>query len=94
MTTVFGPGNGKLTLNKSDNRFALIRQVGALSCSQALFPGLLEPLAQRLTSACSISLNLHVVNFAHLDGLVLRVYDWRSLDQFPDLIEGADLNGE
>jgi hypothetical protein len=54
---------------------SLARQVGALSCWQALFLGLLEPLAQLLTSGRSILLTLHVVNFAHLDGLVLRVYD-------------------
>jgi len=49
---------------------------------------------QILTSVCSILHNLHVVNFSHLDGLVLGAYDWSSLDQFPDLIEGAELDGE
>jgi hypothetical protein len=43
--------------------------------------------------ACSIWNTWHVVNFSHLDGLVLRVYDWSPLDQFPELIEGAALNG-
>ena len=49
---------------------------------------------QILTSVCSIPHNLHVVNFSHLDGLVLGVYDWSSLEQFPDLIEGANLDVE
>jgi hypothetical protein len=37
---------------------------------------------------------LHVVNFGHLDGLVREAYDWCPLDTFPELIEGADSNGE
>ena len=49
---------------------------------------------QIVTSVCSILHTMHVVNFSHLDGLVLGVYDWSPSDQFPDLIEGADLNGE
>jgi hypothetical protein len=58
----------------------------------ALQAGLL--IAQLLTSGCSIVLTLHVVNFGHLDRLVLCVYDQSPLDQFSELIEGADPNGE
>ncbi len=43
-----------------------------------------------LTSGCSIVYILRVINFAHLDGLVRKVYDWFPLDKFPKLIEGAD----
>jgi len=43
---------------------------------------------------CSIVYTLHVVNFAHLDALVRKAYDWFPLDKFPDLIEGVDSNGE
>jgi hypothetical protein len=52
------------------------------------------PIAQLLSPGCSISLTLHVVNFAHLDGLVVCLYHWLSPDEFPELIEGADQNAE
>ena len=32
-------------------------------------------ITRLITSVCSISRTLHVVNFSHLDGLVPRVYD-------------------
>jgi hypothetical protein len=51
-------------------------------------------VAQLLSPGCSISLTLHVVNFAHLDGLVVCIYHWLSPDEFPELIEGADQNAE
>ena len=41
---------------------------------------------------CSIVDTLHVVNFSHLDGSVLAAYDCSSLDQFSNLIEGAELD--
>ncbi len=43
---------------------------------------------------CSILYILYVVNFAHLDGLVQAAYDWCPLDEFPELIEGADPDDE
>jgi hypothetical protein len=43
-----------------------------------------------LTSGCSIVYILPVINFAHLDGSVRKVYDWCPLDKFPKLNEGAD----
>jgi hypothetical protein len=45
----------------------------------------LVPIAQLFTSGCSVSHMLYVVNFSHLDGLFLRVYDQRlSLDPFSE----------
>lgn len=52
------------------------------------------PIAQLLSPRCSIPLTLHVVNFAHLDGLVVCIYHWLSPDEFSELIEGADANAE
>ena len=52
------------------------------------------PIAQLLSPGCSISLTLHVVNFAHLDGLAVSIYHWLSPDEFSELIEGADANAE
>ena len=58
----------------------------AYRCVSELLPTLLRcvdllelrfglAIAQLITSVCSILHALHVVNFSHLDGLVLRVYD-------------------
>ena len=49
-------------------RNTALRSCAVFACSDPVF-GL--AIAQLLTSVCAILLTLHVVNFSHLDGLVL-----------------------
>jgi len=51
-------------------------------------------IAQLLSSGCAILRTLQVVNFGHLDGLVVEVYDWSRWSKFLGLIKGAEPNGE
>jgi hypothetical protein len=46
-----------------------------LRCVDLLEPRFGLAVAQLITSVCPILCTLHVVNFSHLDGVVLRVYD-------------------